>query len=149
MGEFFEMGKKVTGEVIEGEAVIMNLDTGRYFSTEKSGAVVWSCIEANLSKAAIVEAFAKAYSLPMDRAEQDVSAFVATLEENGLVASVSTLKGEPVEPAIQSIDTSGEYAAPALMVYEDMKDLLLLDPIHEANDSGWPQAIPTSNPNGN
>jgi len=38
---------------------------------------------------------------------------------------------EPVQPPL-------EYAPPSLDKYDDLKDLLLLDPIHEVAETGWP-----------
>ena len=38
-----------------------------------------------------------------------------------------------VEPVL-----AGEYQAPSLEKYSDLQDLLLIDPIHEADESGWP-----------
>lgn len=32
----------VVGEVIDGEAVILNLETGKYYSARGSGSAIWS-----------------------------------------------------------------------------------------------------------
>ena len=32
------------------------------------------------------------------------------------------------------------YTAPAVQKYDDLEDLLLLDPIHEVDEAGWPVA---------
>jgi hypothetical protein len=34
--------------------------------------------------------------------------------------------------------TRAPYAAPTLQKHTDMQDLLLLDPIHEVDETGWP-----------
>ncbi len=34
------------------------------------------------------------------------------------------------------------YAPPALETYTDMQELLLLDPIHDVDETGWPAARP-------
>jgi hypothetical protein len=39
-----------------------------------------------------------------------------------------------------SIKERKEFEAPVLHKYIDMKDLLLLDPIHETDETGWPSA---------
>jgi len=37
------------------------------------------------------------------------------------------------------------YKAPELDTYEDMQDLILLDPIHEVDESGWPNVADEGN----
>jgi hypothetical protein len=34
------------------------------------------------------------------------------------------------------------FSAPVLQKYDDMQDLIMLDPIHEVDDSGWPARKP-------
>jgi hypothetical protein len=36
----------------------------------------------------------------------------------------------------------GAFQPPTLESYNDMQDLLLLDPIHDVDDMGWPQKAP-------
>ena len=36
------------------------------------------------------------------------------------------------------------FAAPVLHKYTDMEDLLLLDPIHDVDESGWPNTNPNN-----
>ena len=38
--------------------------------------------------------------------------------------------------------TKLEFAAPVLRKYTDMQDFLLVDPIHQTTDAGWPEARP-------
>jgi hypothetical protein len=35
-----------------------------------------------------------------------------------------------------------KFEKPGLQKYSDMQDLLLLDPIHEVDEMGWPHALP-------
>jgi hypothetical protein len=39
---------------------------------------------------------------------------------------------------------TAEFHAPVLQVYSDMQDLLLLDPIHEVDATGWPMPAPAA-----
>ena len=54
--------------------------------------------------------------------------------------------GAPPASPLRSTDNGGKnikkmrFEAPALQVYTDMEDLLLLDPIHEVDEMGWPSA---------
>ena len=42
--------------------------------------------------------------------------------------------------ALPDVKVNGGFDEPVLHKYEDMKDMLLLDPIHDVDDeAGWPQ----------
>ena len=41
-------------------------------------------------------------------------------------------------------DAKAVFQTPTLNADSDMEDLLLLDPIHDVDEKGWPQAKPTS-----
>jgi len=43
-------------------------------------------------------------------------------------------------PIGEMIPVTIAYAPPVLETFSDMQDLLLLDPIHEVDDAGWPMA---------
>ncbi len=45
-------------------------------------------------------------------------------------------------PALAPISAGDRpaFEAPVLESYSDMQDLLLLDPIHDVDDAGWPVA---------
>jgi len=48
----------VVAEVIDGEAVIMDLASGHYFSTQHVGCDIWRGIELGVSRSAIVRSLA-------------------------------------------------------------------------------------------
>jgi hypothetical protein len=63
------------------------------------------------------------------------------LLKHGLIRE--TAAGEdstPVALPQQAFELGGEFAPPVLHVYSDMREVLLLDPIHDVEDaSGWPE----------
>lgn len=127
----------VVSEIIDGEAVIMNLKTGNYFSTLGVGSRVWSWVDAGHSVAAITAAVTSEYDVEQSAAASAIDAFVTDLLANDLIveaggaASVMLASARPA--------TRAAFTAPVLNVYSDMQDLLLLDPIHDVDDAGWPQ----------
>ena len=65
-------------------------------------------------------------------------AFVAELLARKLV--IETERASPADGAAtepRSVDRAA-FVPPALTIYEDMADLLLLDPIHDVDEAGWP-----------
>ena len=132
----------VASEVIDGEAVIMNLKSGVYFSTRQVGSLLWSWVEQGASVSAMVHALAGTSDAKPEVVEQTVQRFIAELLEHDLIRELAPdapvpLLGAPPLPA------GTVFAVPVLEVYNDMQDLLLLDPIHDVDEAvGWPSPKP-------
>ena len=131
----------VVSEVIDDELVVMNLATGHYFSSTGSGAVVWSCLEQGMDTGAIAALLGQAFDAPSAQVETDLSVFIESLRSNGLVrpgdvATDAATSGTP--PPAAAAAERAPYTSPQMNAYTDMKDLLMLDPIHDVADEGWP-----------
>jgi hypothetical protein len=79
------------------------------------------------------------YGIASEQASRDVNSLLAELTERQLLAPLE--EGLPApsgngSPAEASINRS--YSPPELSVFTDMQELLLLDPVHEVDDAGWP-----------
>ena len=122
----------VVSEVIDGEAIIMDLRSGHYFSTDGSGALVWQAIAGGATRAAILAWAEQAFDAEPARISGDLDAFTAQLVEHGLIEAA-----QATEAALEPV-ARGAYRTPVLSVYTDMQDLLLLDPIHDVDEAGWP-----------
>jgi Coenzyme PQQ synthesis protein D (PqqD) len=123
----------VISEIIDGEAVIMDMKSGRYFSADGAGALIWQYVICGLTHDQILKratAFAHA-----PQAREEVSAFLDELQARGLIReSTVSLPAYPPPPA-----WSGTYCKPVLCCHEDMQDLIQMDPIHDVDDQvGWP-----------
>jgi hypothetical protein len=131
---------EVAHETLDGESVIVNLESGFYYSLRKVSAVIWLWLEQGCSPAQIVTKLAESYQLAEDTLSADVSAFLERLLQEKLIAELS----QPSEATI--LDDSllpSEYFRPILEKFGDMQQLLLLDPIHEVAEEGWPH-LPTN-----
>jgi hypothetical protein len=63
--------------------------------------------------------------------------FLQDLEKEQLIAPVETRKKR--DPLALAGDPTGvPFVAPSLQAFNDLEGLLLLDPIHEVDDEGWP-----------
>jgi len=71
----------------ESEAEIIALDAtaSRYFSANASGATLWRQLEAGATEPALVETLCQRYEVARDVAEDAVAAFLAQLDERGLL----------------------------------------------------------------
>jgi hypothetical protein len=121
-------------EVIDGELVVMNLATGNYFSGAGVGATLWSCFERALPEEAALAEVLATYEVDRDRLQADFAEFTHTLQGHGLLRrGPAKQAGTPMASSVRQ-----PYDAPTLTLYTDMKDLLMLDPIHDVAEEGWP-----------
>jgi hypothetical protein len=118
----------VAAKVIDGEAILINLTTGMYYSMGDVGGTVWSLIENNSSVNEIADIVTAHYDVDHGRARADVEALVTELLEENLV--VVSRSGD--EKNSNNVPASGEatrrYARPSLRKFGDMAEMFALDP---------------------
>jgi Coenzyme PQQ synthesis protein D (PqqD) len=125
--------ERVVSEVIDGEVVAIDLESGRYYSLEGAAARAWEAIQAGEELAGIAEAVAADAGISADEARPDVVAFIAELQAEGLVLNGN---GATAPPA-------GLGRIPLVLHrYTDMQDLIVIDPIHDVDETGWPNRRP-------
>ena len=118
---------EVAGEVIEGEAIIIDLASGVYYSMTGAGGVLWALLEEGRSLGAAAAAIAARYDVPVDRVRADVERVAAELLQHGLVVRGDAAP-PPRPPAAPGPEPQPAYEAPQLHVYRDLSALLALDP---------------------
>ena len=135
---------QVVHQTIDGEVVIINLEHGYYYSLTESGADAWAALAAGGSLADAATDVAAAYDAERDAIDDALSALVVELEREGLLIPDGA-RGEGVVASTPAADRSAEagcgrrpFTAPVLQKFSDMQELLLLDPIHEVDETGWP-----------
>jgi coenzyme PQQ synthesis protein D (PqqD) len=143
MRERFRLNSpNVIAETIDGEAILVDLRTGSYYSILGSGSILWDAIAAGASVGRVAGELASAYSVDQAAAEQAVSTFCAELEREGLIVSLDGAADSTPEPPVEFASGAGGqvFAPPTVEKYTDMQDLVLLDPVHEVDERGWPHA---------
>lgn len=71
---------------IDGEAVLMDLDSGDFFALAGSALAVWQKIDGPVSRDAIVAALAAEYGAEPDKIGGDVDHFLSDLKQLGFLA---------------------------------------------------------------
>lgn len=125
-------------EIIDGEAILVNLETGSYYSSDQVGAVIWDGIENGMAVEQIAEAVAGAYAGDAAEIQERVRAFAQQLQDERLVLPDTGVQGNGSHGIPALPGDKPPFVAPALKKYTEMEDLLLLDPIHDVDDAGWP-----------
>lgn len=118
-------GADIAAKIVDGEAIILNIASGLYFSMGEVGAFVWERIEAGCSSGELRDAVVARYDVEAARAGEDVATLLQALLEEGLVLRTEA-HGTPTthSPA----DDRLPYVRPELHRYDDMVELLALDP---------------------
>ena len=101
----------VVSDSFDGDRVVIDIQTGAYYMLTPEAAVLWS----------------EASDVGEVVGDSDRLSVLMRLLEEGLLEAQESPVG--VEPAPAEL---------AFTRYTDMSDLLLLDPIHEVDEQGWP-----------
>lgn len=131
---------RVVHQTIDGETVIIDFDTGAYFSTDGTGAAIWEEIARNSTCGDVVELLSARYAGQRADIERAVADFLKELEGESLVVPCEpgSAAGPHALPHAPDPAALPAFRAPVLRKYTDMQELLLLDPIHEVDEQGWP-----------
>jgi len=133
---------QVIHETIDGETIIIDLATGTYFSLQGAAPAIWNALVAGESDEQLVERLQSVYAADAGELRDAITHFLEDLVRDQLIA--------PTPAAGPAAAVAGEtesaervpFVVPKLERYEDMQDIILLDPVHKVDNQGWPHAVP-------
>ena len=128
---------QVIQETIEGEVIIISLESGNYYNLNISGGDIWQLALSSHSQSEIIEVLKRRYSTGSIDLSDVVLAFLSQLIDHQLLKPSAEQKKLWADEEQVQIEKS-LFVEPKLEVYTDMQELLLLDPIHEVDENGWP-----------
>ena len=114
---------QVVHESVAGEVVAIDFATGSYFSLRGPAESLWAALSGE--EARPTEALAPAAGDGIE--PEQVGAFLDQLVEVGLLERTG-------EPSAADLGTGGL----TFEHFTDMEELILLDPVHDVTDAGWP-----------
>ena len=126
--------KDIVFESFDGEAVVLDLTSGKYFGFSDSGSRLWDALSSGVPAAELAGAVTGAGPL----SATDIDGFVSQLLEFGLLAPVSDAPAQPLSQTLlaQLADTTEPLKVD---IHDDLADLIVVDPIHEVEEPlGWP-----------
>jgi hypothetical protein len=127
-------------DTIDNEVVIVNFDTGSYYSLQDAGADAWNLVDDGATRDQIVDHVVNAYQGDRQSIDQAVTHFLSELEQEKLIVceKAEDLSASTKATAVQPSGNGSSFEGFELQKYTDMNHLLLLDPIHEVEEAGWP-----------
>jgi hypothetical protein len=122
---------EVASKIIDGEAILINLSNGVYYSLDTTGAVIWEHLASGHSFDTMFNVLLARYDIGAEQLKADLERIISELcnEKLIFVHPDATPSSETTKYAGQSTGSAKEpYVSPKLHIYNDMGDLLALDP---------------------
>ena len=133
---------RIVFEQFEDETVLVNTETGYYYSLSPSGSEILRLLEEGCPAESLVHAlFGNSYSISHPTGL--IESFVKRLKSEGILVDRASdhpfdTNGERRAPLYAD---GADFPPPALDRFDDVRDLLLIDPIHQVDEEyGWPKA---------
>ena len=139
-GEAYLTNPQVMHETIEGETIIIDLSTGTYFSLRGSGPAIWNALVGGADTESVRASLERVYEGAPGEIAGALDSFLVQLEREGLIAPGAATAAPGLAP--EHVPSKIPFEPPQLETYEDLQDIILLDPVHMVDDAGWPQAAP-------
>jgi hypothetical protein len=124
-------------ERINGEYMMINFDSGSYYSCTGFGADVISLINAKVDRNFWEEILGTAWKIDFDAAlKEKLEVFLGSCRKAGLIFQIDI--SDRTDFNLPNDIQRDKFAFQELHEYQDMKDLLVVDPIHDTSLKGWP-----------
>jgi hypothetical protein len=125
--------RDIVFETFDGDAVVLDLASGKYFGFSESGSIVWEALSSRVRPADLAGALRGGAI-----SAADLDGFVSQLVQlNLLVPSPATAPANLPDSLATRLASARD--ALSVNVYDDLADLVLLDPIHDVDEpAGWP-----------
>lgn len=144
MSYFRVSNPQIIQETIANEVMIVNLANGNYYSLDKISADIWTLLNQSVSLEDIVAHYSGACDAPEAEIRAGIHQFVETLVAEGLLEKVPVADASGKVAGLDPLPAKLVFSMPQMNKYADMQDLLMLDPIHEVDETGWPKPSQTA-----
>lgn len=128
-------GSAVIHEFLENEVIIADLDSGIYYSLRETAVTVWQLLMMGCHVQKIAEIISQHFEYDQQKLLTTLMTFVDALCAENLLQAVSS---DDITLDNPLLFWSSHYQDPTMEKYAEMQELLMLDPIHEVDEQGWP-----------
>jgi hypothetical protein len=77
--------ENISWQELDGQVVVLDTARGTYLLLNASAAVLWAVVAAGATRSELVETLVSRYGLGQDTAQNDVNAFLHSLNDRALV----------------------------------------------------------------
>lgn len=129
---------KVSSEDFDGEMVAVNFSTGKYYGMKGCAHDIWRMLGTPVSVDEISSGICDIYGTKRAEVQGVITEFIETLRTEDILLEISERPANGHVFCPTSL-LGQAYEAPVLEIYSDLQELIMLDPVHEADpEQGWP-----------
>lgn len=132
----------VVFEAFDEEIVLVNLDSGNYYSLSGTAPSIFIDLVDGMSIDEVIHRIQRRHTGESEVIGAAVAAFVARLVGEKMLVEAADRQAQPRVASPEGTANRTPFQAPVIESYTDMQDLLMLDPIHDVDTAGWPVAKP-------
>ncbi len=131
----------VVYEQVDAELTVINLQKGYYFIGKDSAIDIFHSLENAQTINDIVGQMMTVYSVQETVVREEVASLVDSWLKNDLISEVDDASQNLIAEPSPMAELK-PWTQPMFIAFDDMRDLLLLEPINETNldEEGWPVA---------
>ena len=131
---------QVIAETVGEETIIVNLATGHYFNLQGTAVDVWEAVARQEPVPTIVLELQARYDAGDGEIEDAVARLLDDLQGADLIVADGGNGASAAAPKAATAEERLPFVPPTFAVFTDMQDIILLDPVHEVDARGWPNA---------
>jgi hypothetical protein len=141
---YAKFDNNILSDVFGEEVVLVNLDSGMYYSLRGSATQIWIRLFNQYSLIEILADLIQIYQVTENQLITDINLFVTQLLELKIIKTATDAERKEID--FISKDVLIDYSTPVVEIFSDMQEILLLDPVHDVDKSGWPISKNSDNP---
>lgn len=126
----------VSLERLNGEVILISFENGKYYNAKGSAADVIFLIKHGVNVENWTNILKRFYK-NLDVENNGIENFILKGIKENIFEYFDEFKVEDLELPLD-LDRK-DWVIPKLDVYEDFQDLLMVDPIHDTTEEGWPK----------
>jgi hypothetical protein len=136
---FFKINKpNVVYERFDGETVIVDFNSGSYYSLTDVADEIWTLIEQEMGLEQMSLFVSSHYDADSENIQKCLDKFLNELKKENLIVENNSQRLKEMPEADKKENGKKVFKEPVLNKYDDMQEMLLLDPIHDVDETGWP-----------
>ena len=138
MSSYKTAGVHIVHQNIAGEVIVVDLEKGSYFSLLESAVFIWEGLVGGCSDEQLLNEMTTLFEAETSQLERNFNSFIQRLRDEGLIVEISQTAEATAERTRKTPDVKLPFVAPEIHKYDDMAEVLALDPIHDFDEAGWP-----------
>ena len=143
MTKSFKINPEIVHDTIDGEVILLDIEKGYYYQLKNEAVLVWEAIASQKTSSifTVANILAKNGKYSQDEILRSVSSFIDQLISEQIVLEIEKSKKEDDKLTFSKEKrkvSESQFPTPVLLKYTDMQSILLLDPIHDTDEKGWP-----------